>query len=167
MSKIANLTGNSDTFGATADDYLAKWQVLATTKNATLPHTTLSYGDESSHGLLYNLYADKLLGLDFVPQSVYDQQSAFYPTVALEYGVPLDTRHTWTKSDWEMFVAAISSPSTKTMFISKLANWIGNTSTVLAMTDLFDAGTGGWPVGGPQFKARPVMGGAHALLALP
>jgi hypothetical protein len=94
-------------------------------------------------------------------------QSAFYPTVALEYGVPLDTRHTWTKSDWEMFVAAISSPSTQTMFIQKLANWIGQTSTQLAMTDLFDAGTGGWPDGGPQFTARPVMGGSCALLALP
>jgi hypothetical protein len=167
MSKIANLTGNVDTFASTAEDYLTKWQDLAITKTTTPAHTTLAYGDESSHGLLYNIYADKLLNLNFVPQSVYDMQSAFYPTVALEYGVPLDTRHTWTKSDWEMFVAAVSSPSTKTMFISKLANWIGNTTTQLAMTDLFDAGTGGWPENGPQFKARPVMGGTYALLALP
>lgn len=167
MSQIALLTNNNDTYGTIADTYLTQWQDLAITKSTSLPHTTLSYGDESSHGLLYNLYADKLLGLNFVPQSIYDMQSAFYPTVALDYGVPLDTRHTWTKSDWEMFVAAVSSPSTKTMFISKLANWIGNTTTQLAMTDLFDAGHGGWPDNGPQFKARPVMGGAAALLALP
>lgn len=48
-------------------------------------------------GLLYNLYADRLLGLKLVPQSVYDMQSAFYPTVNNKYGVPLDTRHGYTK----------------------------------------------------------------------
>jgi hypothetical protein len=167
MAEIALLSGNVDIFSATAEDYLTKWQGFAINRAADPPHTTLSYGDADSHGLLYNLYADKLLGLNFVPQSIYDMQSAFYPTVALEYGVPLDTRHTWTKSDWEMFVAAISSPETQTMFIQKLANWIGTTTTHLAMTDLFDAGTSGWPDNGPQFKARPVMGGSFSLLALP
>ncbi|KAH8902414.1 DUF1793-domain-containing protein [Coniochaeta sp. PMI_546] len=168
MGEIARLTGNVDSFGATADDYLSKWQTYAINTNATLPHTTLSYGDADSHGLLYNLYADKLLGLNFVPQSIYDMQSAFYPTVALEFGVPLDTRHTWTKSDWEMFAAAVAGPETQTMFVQKLAGWIGRTSTQLAMTDLYDAGTGGWPEGGgPQFKARPVAGALCALLALP
>ena len=48
-------------------------------------------------GLLYNLYGDAELKLGLVPQSVYDMQSAFYPTVELEYGVPLDTRHNETK----------------------------------------------------------------------
>lgn len=167
MGEIARLTGNVDSFGGTAHDYLAKWMQYGINAAAPVPHTTLSYGDADSHGLLYNLYADRLLGLNFVPQHIYDMQSAFYPTVALEFGVPLDTRHTWTKSDWEMFAAAVASPDTQTMFVQKLAGWIGNTSTQLAMTDLFDAGTGGWPQGGPQFKARPVMGGSCALLALP
>jgi hypothetical protein len=52
-------------------------------------------------GLLYNLYADRELGLNFVPQSVYDMQSTFYPTAKAKYGVPLDTRHSYTKSKLE------------------------------------------------------------------
>ncbi len=48
-------------------------------------------------GLLYNLYGDKLLGLNLVPQSIYDMQSTFYPTVVQNYGVPLDTRNAFTK----------------------------------------------------------------------
>ncbi len=99
-------------------------------------------------------------------QSVYDMQSNFYPTVALDYGVPLDTRHTWTKGDWEMYVAAIASVETRDMFISKLARWIDETVTNRAFTDLYEAGTGTFPVGGPVFVARPVMGGSYALLAL-
>lgn len=76
MSKIAELTGNEDTFGSTADDYLTKWKGYGINTAADPPHTTLSYGDDASHGLLYNLYADKLLGLDFVDSDIYDMQSA-------------------------------------------------------------------------------------------
>ena len=47
--------------------------------------------------LLYNLYGDAELGLELVPQTVYNMQSNFYPTVFNKYGVPLDTRHTYTK----------------------------------------------------------------------
>ncbi|KAH6652732.1 glutaminase GtaA [Truncatella angustata] len=170
MSEIAKLTGNADdekTYGDIATSYISKWQDLGINKAANPPHTTLSYGDGNSHGLLYNLYANSLLGFgsDFVPQSVYDMQSNFYPTVALEYGVPLDTRHTQTKSDWEMFAAAIASAETRDIFISKLAHWINVTPTNLGLTDLYDAGTGDFP--GLQFHARPVVGGHFALLALP
>jgi hypothetical protein len=52
-------------------------------------------------GLLYNLFNDAELGLGLVPQSVYDMQSAYYPTVQLQYGVPLDTRHNYTKGTFE------------------------------------------------------------------
>ena len=69
-------------------------------------------------------------------------QSAFYPTVADTYGVPLDTRHNYTKSDWEMFTAAIASSSTQKMFISELAKFIAQTPTNLPFTDLYDAQTG-------------------------
>ena len=36
--------------------------------------------------------------MNLVPDSVYDMQSAFYPTVQNKFGVPLDTRHDETKS---------------------------------------------------------------------
>ena len=105
MSQIANITGNSEdaqNFTNIAHDYVRQWMGLAIaqdSENFTLPHTTLSYGSNDSFGLLYNLYMDRELGLDLVPQSVYDMQSDFYPTVFNEYGVPLDTRHTLTKSE--------------------------------------------------------------------
>ncbi|KAH6613804.1 hypothetical protein B0J18DRAFT_65103 [Chaetomium sp. MPI-SDFR-AT-0129] len=167
MSEIAKLTNNEDTFGATADKYLEGWRGYAINTQAKPPHTTLSYGQSDTHGILYNIYADKLLNLNFIPQDIYEMQSNFYPTIANEYGVPLDTRHSWTKSDWEMFAAAVASPETRDMFISKIAHWIGVTGTNRAMSDLYDSQTGGYPDGGPTFVARPVVGGLFALLALP
>lgn len=93
-------------------------------------------------------------------------QSAFYATVNNEYGVVLDTRNPWSKIDWEMFVAAVSSTDTRDMFVSTLAHWINTTSTWRALTDLLDTETGGY-AGGIQFTARPAVGGTFALLALP
>lgn len=66
--------------------------------------------------------------------------------------------------DWELFVAAIASESTRDMFHKDLAVWINETPTNRALTDLYDTTTGGYP--GIYFVARPVMGGAFALLLL-
>ncbi|KAK3994663.1 hypothetical protein QBC44DRAFT_43312 [Cladorrhinum sp. PSN332] len=170
MSEIARLTNNTDSYSPIASSYLEAWKSLGIHTSSTPngpPHTTLSYGDSDSHGLLYNIYADKLLGLNFIDQSIYDMQSQFYLTAVKEYGAPLDTRHTWAKSDWQMFAAAVASPETQKLFIDKLAHWIGTTKTNGPMTDLFDAVTGDYPSGGPTFMARPVVGAFYGLLALP
>ncbi|KAG2028249.1 hypothetical protein BDR03DRAFT_883605, partial [Suillus americanus] len=47
-------------------------------------HLTLNYGNESSWGLSYNLYADRLLGTNVFPESIYDMQTAWYATVISE-----------------------------------------------------------------------------------
>ncbi|KAH9214693.1 hypothetical protein DL95DRAFT_425499 [Leptodontidium sp. 2 PMI_412] len=167
MSVVARKIGNlvdAENYTSIAHDYIDKWQKLGVVRGANPPHTNLAYQDRDSHGLLYNLYGDVLLGLNLVPESIYNMQSTFYPTVAQTYGVPLDTRNVFTKSDWEMWVAAISSPSTKSMFISKLANWINTTPTNRAFTDLYHTQTGDFANG--PFIARPVAGGHFALLAL-
>jgi hypothetical protein len=167
MSAIANLTdhpADATSYSDTAASYITQWQDLGINRADSPPHTTLSYNNASSHGLLYNLYADALLNTSLVPRSVYEMQSAFYPTIAEAYGVPLDTRHTWGKNDWEMWSAAVASESTRTEMLARLARWIGETSTNSPVADLYDAVTGGY--GAVPFKARPVVGGWFALLAI-
>ncbi|PNY24276.1 Uncharacterized protein TCAP_05787 [Tolypocladium capitatum] len=168
LSHIAALTGHQDeqaNYTQVAHDYLDFWMVHGI--NSQAKHTVLAYDEADSYGLLYNAYSDKVLGLNLVPQSVFDMQSDFYLTIQNQYGVVLDTRGTWTKLDWEMFAAATSKPETRTMFISKIANWINSTTTGRACTDLYDTQNGGWPSDGIHFAARPVLGGAFSLLALP
>lgn len=100
MSVIASATGNSSSasnYSSIASDYITQWQTLGINSAADPPHATLSYGSNDTWGLLYNLYGDKELGLDLVPEWVYEMQSNFYPTVNAKYGVPLDTRHSYTK----------------------------------------------------------------------
>lgn len=66
--------------------------------------------------------------------------------------------------DWEFFTAAIASTETRDMFFKDLAVWINETPTNRPMTDLYDTNTGDYP--GVVFAARPVVGGAFALLLL-
>lgn len=104
MAQIANRTGHAEdgaNYTNIAHDYITQWQVYGINYNATIPHAELNYNNASSYVLLYNLFGDAELGLELVPQAVYDMQSNFYPTVFNEYGVPLDTRHTYTKSTFE------------------------------------------------------------------
>ncbi|KAL5092772.1 hypothetical protein Trisim1_000509 [Trichoderma cf. simile WF8] len=167
MSRIATLTGHdflSSNYSSIAKDYLGFWSRHGVNRASVPNHSVLQYDSASTYGLLYNLYPDKALGLKFIPQSVYDMQSDFYQTKANKYGVILDTRGTLTKTDWEMFAAAVAGPKTKAMFISLIAKWINETPTWRAFTDLYDTNTGGYP--GNQFTARPVVGGVFAVLAL-
>ncbi|TPX15116.1 uncharacterized protein E0L32_004674 [Thyridium curvatum] len=82
----------------------------------------------------------------FIPDKIYSMQSSWYHYVLQNYGLPLDSRRLWTKSDWEFFAAAITSKNRP-------------------FTDLYDTeGEGGYP--GLEFKARPVVGGHFSFLAL-
>ena len=168
MAQIANLTGNFQdgaNYTNISQVYIDKWQGYGIAHDADPPHATLAYGMNDTHGLLYNLFGDAELELGLVPQSVYEMQSNFYPTANLNYGVPLDTRHNYTKGDWEMLTASIANTTTQQMFITDMATWINETSTNLPLTDLYDTIAGDYP-DGIVFADRPVMGGTFALLAL-
>ncbi|KAJ7151690.1 hypothetical protein C8R46DRAFT_1166541 [Mycena filopes] len=111
----------------------------------------------------YNLFGDVHLKLNLFPQSVYDEQTAWYKTVANKYGVPLDTRHTYTKSDWEIWTAAVvNDQSLRDLLITAIKDFLSTGLNNTPFPDLYDTVTGG--VQG--FKARPVVGGHLALKLL-
>ncbi|KAF3917174.1 hypothetical protein ABW20_dc0103165 [Dactylellina cionopaga] len=101
----------------------------------------------------------------FVPEDIYTKQSDWYQEVEQKYGLPLDSRHIYTKSDWEFFAAAVATRKTREIIILDVGKWVSETSTDRPFTDLYDTeGDGGFP--GINFMARPVVGGHFAVLAL-
>lgn len=169
MAQIANLTGHkadATNFSKTATTYVDKWQKLGINTAANPPHATLEYGNKTTWGLLYNIFPDKLLNLNLVPQKVFDIQSAYYATKFNRYGVPLQSTHAYTKSDWSLWCAAVASTAVKNQFIDTLALFIPETTTNFPLTDLFDTISAKFPLDGPMFINRPVVGGFFSLLAL-
>ncbi|KAK5656317.1 hypothetical protein OQA88_4697 [Cercophora sp. LCS_1] len=173
--------------------YIKKWQEYGISRDQT--HAKLAYTWYGSWTTIYNLYAESLLcfhisdpqtlrhqdytdgverqkpigdgksGGPFIPDRVYQMQSDWYSAVLQQYGLPLDSRHLYTKSDWEFFAAAVTSKKTRTEILGTIATWVNETSTDRPFTDLYDTeGSGGYP--GIYFMARPVVGGHFAFLAL-
>ncbi|KAF7776020.1 hypothetical protein Agabi119p4_4413 [Agaricus bisporus var. burnettii] len=163
MSEIASLLGDqakSNNYSAIAADYVTQWRGLA--RSTRGPHLTLSYNDADSWGLTYNLFGDKLLGLNLFPQDVYTTQTAWYKTVARPFGVPLDTRHTYTKTDWEIWTASIATDtSVRDLLISSVRKYASSGLASQPFGDWYET-TNGAPQG---FRARPVVGGHLALVS--
>jgi hypothetical protein len=120
---------------------------------------------------------------DFIPDHIYIKQSDWsvhlrppfpFPTntpsrymqVLQKYGLPLDSRHLYTKSDWQFEAAAVASSETRKQILDRVAKWVNETSTDAPFSDLFETeGDGGFGAGN-RFIARPVVGGHFAGLAL-
>ncbi|KAI9727624.1 MAG: hypothetical protein M1828_005852 [Chrysothrix sp. TS-e1954] len=103
---------------------------------------------------------------NFIPSGLYANHSTFYDTVLQSYGLPLDSRHTYTKSDWMMQTAAVSSKSLRQKLTHSLAVWLNHTNTNRPFCDLFETEGNGQFASGLRFVARPVVGSHFSRLAL-
>ncbi|KAI0096866.1 DUF1793-domain-containing protein [Nemania sp. FL0031] len=164
IASLANNTADAASYANTAASYYRQWEFLGI--DPSHRHTTLAYQWRSSWGLLYNIYFDKLLNMGLVNETVYTMQSNWYPQVSQVYGVPLDNRHHYTKTDWQIWTAATCHARTRRLFINSVAYWLNDTVTRGAFTDLYECTGRGDYVENAQFKARPVAGGHYAFLTL-
>lgn len=65
----------------------------------------------------------------FIPDAIYQMHSDWYHAVLQKYGLPLDSRHLYTKSDWEFFAAAVTSKQVRTEILQSVAKWVNETAT--------------------------------------
>ncbi len=160
IAKTAGNTADADYFSKTAKTMIAQWVDLA--KSPTGDHLMLAYDQPDTWSLKYNAFPDKALGLNLIPKSVLMMEAKWYLAHNDTYGIPLDNRHSYTKSDWEMFTAA-STPdmALKQTIVNDEYRFVNFTPQRVAFTDWYDCLTG-HQVG---FVARPVIGGIFALLA--
>ncbi|KAF8217987.1 DUF1793-domain-containing protein [Mycena galopus ATCC 62051] len=167
MGEIQTLLGQTDTFSSIATSYASEFLSLGAL-STTGKHLTLDYNDQASYSLSYNMFADKLLGTNVFPSGLYGIQAAWYASVANNYGVILDTRHTYTKTDWQILTAALTASSstlTRDALIKGVYDFASNqlSQNTEPFSDWYDTATGIQE----GFRARPVVGGHAALLVLP
>lgn len=120
-------------------------------------HTALTF-DGDGWSMKYNLIWDKVLGFELLPEEFYKKECASYIPRINTYGLPLDSRRTYTKSDWELWTAClISDREYFESIVAPIAKYMRETQTRVPFSDWYDTVTGDYQ----HFIARSVQGGLY------
>ncbi len=195
FAQIAQMAGNATdaaTYNADAQTDIGIWTQLS--QNTAGTHLLLTYREpantyaasappadsygitsspstldeaDSAYSLKYNSFANRLLGLNLIPQYILTEEAAYYETIGQptgtvlesgENGVPTD----FLKADWEIWTAAgIGDQTLASDLIGEVYNYANTTTQGVPFSDLYnlqDTFTG--------FEARPVVGGVFAPLLI-
>ena len=142
----------AEKYTSAAKEMATKWMGMADDGD----HYRLTFDRPGTWSQKYNLVWDKLLGLGIFPEEVAKKELAYYPTVSNEYGLPLDNRMTYTKTDWILWTATLSDDMEEFQsFVKPVRKFMDETVDRVPMSDwvFTDKPTH------RGFKARSVVGG--------
>lgn len=137
---------------------IAKEYAASLVKNAANADGSyrLAYDKPGTFSLKYNSVWDKIWKTELFPKEFYEGELARYKKEMLPYGVPLDSREKYTKSDWLVWAACLSeSKDDFNCLVDSLWMAYNTMRTRVPMTDWYFCDTSHMR----GFQHRTVQGG--------
>lgn len=155
MAKMLADTGKAEEaayYRAQAESLAATWEAEAFDGD----HYRLAFDQPGTWSMKYNMVWDKLLDLKLFSQQVYDLELAYYKKMMCAYGLPLDSRCDYTKTDWQMWSTVLFDDAEYTdMIVSRMWDFMTDSPDRVPFCDWVFASH-------PKirgFQARSVQGG--------
>ena len=133
----------------------AAWVEKASDGNGTY---RLAFDQPGTFSMKYNAVWDRLLGLHIFPEGTWDRELASYLSRINPYGMPLDNRAGYTKSDWLVWVASMMDRDGFTTMISHLWDAYDQMPNRIPLGDWFET-EDAWQAKPHEFQNRTVQGG--------
>ena len=116
----------------------------------------LAFDKPETFSLKYNSVWDKIWKTNIFPESFYEGEMKRYIKELRNFGVPLDSRQPYTKSDWEMWAACLAENKEDfDKIVHALWSAYNSTHDLVPMTDWYWAETSEMVM----FRNRTVQGG--------
>ena len=152
---MAGMLGDADVakqYKEVAKEMAQNWMKLAEDGD----HYTLAFEKPGTWSQKYNLAWDTILDLNIFPESVRKKEVRYYLTKQGTYGLPLDSRKTYTKSDWIVWTATLADNAQDfKAIIAPVWKYANETSFRIPISDWHETTNAEVP----NFRARSVVGG--------
>lgn len=152
MARVKGDKATADKYMATAKSMAAQWEQNAREGD----HYRLAFDRPNTWSQKYNMIWDKLWNINIFPNGAMEREVKYYLKKQNKYGLPLDIRKDYTKSDWIMWSGGMANDKkTFLKFVDPLYDYVNETESRVPLSDWYDTKTGK-QVG---FKARSVIAG--------
>ena len=143
-------------YAEVAKEMADRWVKEAKKQNAK--GWRLTFDQDDSWSMKYNIIWDRLLGLNLFDESVSREEIEVYTEKMNRYGVPLDSRSDYTKLDWMAWTTVMTDDPayTKAVYVA-IANMINESLDRVPITDWYYTSDGRQA----EFQARSVLGGFY------
>ena len=158
-AKMARMNGDDaafEKFLGLAKSMVPKW--LEAAKGGRGGAYRLAFDQADTWSMKYNLVWDRALNFNLFPPEVAATEMAYYRTAQQKYGLPLDSRKLWTKSDWLVWTATLTGKREDfDALVGPLCAFLNETPGRVPFSDWYETDSAKYL----YFRARSVVGGVY------